>query len=960
MKIKYQLLFSLSIFFNIILAQNQQNKWYFGNFAALDFMQNPPAPLLNSAMSANQGCASVADQNGNLLFYTRGDIVYNSAHAIMANGSGLFGDFQSRQPCLILQKPGSANLYFIFTIWVNGLPGGFKYSVVDMSLAAGQGSVITKNAPIYSGVNVCAGSITGARHCNGTDYWLVIHERLTNNFRAYQFTSMGINTTAVISSIGPPTSSSNAALMKVSSDASKLAILMYAPIGLNPSQPILNVLDFDNTTGLLSNSMLSLLNGQIAGLEFSIDGSKLYNSSISSQINGSQLYQWDLCAGSPIAIAASCDSISLFAGNLQLAANGKIYLAIPNSSSLAVINNPNLPLISSNFVANGQTLGGNFSAQSLPNFIKDHKTGVLPPFTHSLNSLQGCHAVTFTANLPITNCVSSNYSVTSVLWDFGDPLTGTLNVSSSINPIHVYSTSGTFTASLIFNYKCGSDTIWKIIQIPPPNIAVSWAPNCFGMASASVFAIGGVGPYTYTWLPTFQTGSVVSNLNAGTYSVTLTDHGLACKVNTVFTVSVNTVPSFSLSPSNSVSICAGSNTLIQISGNCNSYSVYPTLGSTLSSTNILFNPLSSQNYTILGSLNSCSVLSNYNVIVLSLPSPSILVEKNKVCFNSVLKLHGLGGITYSWEGPLGFNSQQQTCIRSMDKSEAFGIYTLQVSDLNGCKNSTTTDIVLASLPIGVLAGFKSEGCVPFTTDFIFKPLTDSSALQSIWVLNNSSYTNSFSYLFKVPGTYTIFGTLKDTVSSCTSKLSYLIEAYPKPKAQFYYQPDRVIENTSDPVIFTNSSDGEELSKWTWWYFYTPNISPSIQMSSEKSVSKYFPDVGNYLIAMIVHNKWNCADTSIKSLIVEEDYIDWVPNTFTPNEDTRNDQFLVIGRGIRLFNIQIFNRWGNLIFQSNDLSQGWDGNFMGRPAQDGIYSWILTTTSNQGQLRVKAGQISLLR
>src|SRR6185436_11333222 len=192
-------------------SQNETKKWVFGNYCVLDFNSNPPASLANGAMATEEGCASVADASGNLLFYTNGVKIWNSSHAVMANGTGLFGGVSSSQSALIVKQPGTATIYFVFT--TDGA-SGLRYSIVDMTLAAGMGSVTVKNTIVSpsSTERLC-----GTKHCNGTDIWVVSHDRGSDVFRANLVTSAGVDTAAVRSNIGPyMAGSNNVGCMKIS------------------------------------------------------------------------------------------------------------------------------------------------------------------------------------------------------------------------------------------------------------------------------------------------------------------------------------------------------------------------------------------------------------------------------------------------------------------------------------------------------------------------------------------------------------------------------------------------------------------------------------------------------------------------------------------------------------------------------------------------------------------------
>ena len=126
---------------------------------------SPPTVLTNGSMFTYYSCSSISDASGNILFYTDGATVWDQTHAIMANGTGLLGNggSSSSQGSIIAKQPGSTTLYYIFTTsnnWNN--TNGFNYSIVDMSLAAGMGSVTVKNSNLSSGYT--SGRLTATKH----------------------------------------------------------------------------------------------------------------------------------------------------------------------------------------------------------------------------------------------------------------------------------------------------------------------------------------------------------------------------------------------------------------------------------------------------------------------------------------------------------------------------------------------------------------------------------------------------------------------------------------------------------------------------------------------------------------------------------------------------------------------------------------------------------------------------
>ena len=110
-------------------AQNEGNIWYFGENAGLDFNSGFPIALTDGQLNTNEGCASISDNNGDLLFYTDGMTVYNKNHIIMPNGFGLLGNTSSTQSGIIIKKPTSNTIYYLFTAdGTSGNSGGLNYS----------------------------------------------------------------------------------------------------------------------------------------------------------------------------------------------------------------------------------------------------------------------------------------------------------------------------------------------------------------------------------------------------------------------------------------------------------------------------------------------------------------------------------------------------------------------------------------------------------------------------------------------------------------------------------------------------------------------------------------------------------------------------------------------------------------------------------------------------------------
>src|SRR5436190_8691 len=96
-------------------GQNEHRFWFFGNKAGLDFITSPPATLTTGSINTVEGCATISDAAGNLLFYTDGITIWDQAHNIMGNGTGLTGNTSSSQSAIIVKQPGNTNLFYVFS-----------------------------------------------------------------------------------------------------------------------------------------------------------------------------------------------------------------------------------------------------------------------------------------------------------------------------------------------------------------------------------------------------------------------------------------------------------------------------------------------------------------------------------------------------------------------------------------------------------------------------------------------------------------------------------------------------------------------------------------------------------------------------------------------------------------------------------------------------------------------------
>ena len=352
---------SLLIFLSVGgFCQNRAANWYFGNNAGVEFLGEDVNVLTDGELVAHAGCATISNLNGDLLFYTNGAKVWNRDHSIMANGDSLIGSQLVNQNSIIVPLPNSDSLYYLFTI--NNIDSicGFNYSVIDMSKGGGLGRVVTKNVLIKNNV---LEKIAAVEHCNGIDYWILIHG-LNNHFYSYLLTESGFQFDSIVSNVGTMPKS-DIGYLKVSPAGNSIVI----PI--NSDDVIAEMYTFNNRTGVVSNPVKLYAKHQNTycyGVEYSPDGNMLY---ITTRGASYSLWQYNCRNKNELAINNS--ALKIADGNnfaMQVAPNGKIYIASENRPYLNAINNPNEIGTECNYESEAVEFSQSTSLMGLPNFVQ--------------------------------------------------------------------------------------------------------------------------------------------------------------------------------------------------------------------------------------------------------------------------------------------------------------------------------------------------------------------------------------------------------------------------------------------------------------------------------------------------------------------------------------------------------------------------------------------------------------
>lgn len=361
----------LFVFILIALSSFSQKKraniWIFGTNAGLDFSTGTPVASGGNAISSPEASAVMCDTSGNLLFYTDASTVWNKNNVTMPNGTGLNGDISTTQGAVIVPQPGNDSLYYLFTLDETGNSNGLEYSIISMNRNAGLGDVITKN--VYLSNNMTE-KLTAVQDPFSNRYWIASHEWSNNVFDLYTLSATGLSTvmTQGIGSQHTTTQIQNTyGQMKFSACGNRIGYSLGY-------ENIVEVFNFNTTTGVLSNSVSIPMSDKVYGFEFSSDGNFIY---VTCYDPFASLLQYDLSSGVASTIIASKTILSSnYLRGLQMANNGRIYVCQPFDNYMGEIKFPNVAgtgcMYKDSVVSLDPSFMGYMSDLSLPNFVTSY------------------------------------------------------------------------------------------------------------------------------------------------------------------------------------------------------------------------------------------------------------------------------------------------------------------------------------------------------------------------------------------------------------------------------------------------------------------------------------------------------------------------------------------------------------------------------------------------------------
>lgn len=571
---------------------------------------------------------------------------------------------------------------------------------------------------------------------------------------------------------------------------------------------------------------------------------------------------------------------------------------------------------------------------------------------------------TFTVNQP--DCYGDDAILTytgnatgagTFTWNFAG---GNATPGSGIGPQYVnWLMTGNYSVTLsVTENGCSSGVTTMQVNHPPllTSSVIGTDIICNGQldGAADLTAAGGTPPLTYLWSNNYN-GEDMVDVAAGNYTVTVTDAN-GCTSTSFIIITEPSAIAVVASPDKF--ICSGQtvNLSASASGGTGSYTYYWNGNPAGASINV--GPsVQTTYYVYVIDANGCQ--SNTDQVVVFV-SPSVTLDlytnTDHICpGDEVVMVAGIsnGVPPYYLYDQYGMVVMPPFIVYPMDTTE----YIVYVEDQCGSVATDNLIIYTYPLPPVAISSDTVSGCQPLTVNFN----SLYTAASYVWNFGdndaaNLSFEKDPSHIYDDAGTYNVNLTVT-SVEGCINTITEynMITVYPTPMARFINDPEAasIIKPT---IFFYNLSSGHTASYW--------NFGDGAESNLENPTHNYpiYP-TGTYNVMLVVETDFGCLDTAYKDVIIQNEYTFYAPSAFSPDYDGINDYFFVFGNGIdkRNFKLLVFDRWGEPVFETEDITEGWDGRIKGGEiGKNGAYTWLVVYKDLKGIEHEETGSVSIVR
>lgn len=512
--------------------------------------------------------------------------------------------------------------------------------------------------------------------------------------------------------------------------------------------------------------------------------------------------------------------------------------------------------------------------------------------------------------------------------------------------------AGTYVVTVTDAYGCAT-TATALVPDNTPVVANATANDvrCFNEStgSATVIASGGTSPYTYLW-NTNTVGSTASSLPAGNYTVIVTDANGCTGITAVVVTQPDPLLCFAASVP---MVCIGQN--ITLNGNADGgtppYNFTWSNGANTASQSL--NVTSAQTFSVVVTdANGCVAgpasvpVTLFPALLVNATVPDTICRGDSLILNAIAAGGNGGPYRYEWSNGVIGNSMTVTPDSSMT-------FYVTANDQCGTPPATASVYVhVLPLPQLDLDNINAAGCAPLTVHF--QPDGQLAGAMYNWTFGDGSSSTDPSphHQYTQPGFYTIALTV-ETPDGCRARKSVAggVKVYSLPEAIFSADPTST--NIYRPTItFTNTSVNAVQYLW--------DFGDGSGSSSLRDPIYTYSDTGTYLVQLISITDRGCPDTAYSVIKIDSEFAIFIPNAFTPNADEVNDTFKPLGSGISKAAMRIYDRWGLLIYQADEIQKGWDGRVSGNPCQADVYVYVIDVTDMRDEEHRYIGHVSLVR
>ncbi len=600
----------------------------------------------------------------------------------------------------------------------------------------------------------------------------------------------------------------------------------------------------------------------------------------------------------------------------------------------------------------------------------------------AVSNAPGGQQVDFCAGLEVP-FINNSFNSASYHWDFGVPNIAN-DTSNLFEPVYTYTTPGIYTVTLVTNpgWECAdtASIVYTAIETFTPNITLA-ATHCINNAMAYDFISG----LDISTLPTltqfnwsFPNGSNPLNSSLAepqnivlpellmTYDIGLSIDNQGCIGSQTITIN-NDPPTVANVPPQSV-FCAGNTYQFEnTSSNANAY--YWDFNTPMNGDNSTdLAPVFTFPDTGLYQIQMIAFGTNACPDTISLPIhifgnlDPFFDHPAPQCFSSNEFDFAAEGATtaqaiFTWNFPSGANlsSSSNEMVNNISFN-APGTYNVSVTiEENGCIETFSDDIWVVEDPAVAVTVQNNEGCPSLYTNFNTVPTSETQVFYEWDFGDDGTSTNQNpTHVYTQSGVYDV-SLHAYTISGCVAdiyvNLNDAVNVHPVPQPGFVVNPIEV--SIDNPVV--SITDSSNFATACVYYTSDGATLPGFE------VTYGFTEAGRQTITQVLTNEWGCTATTYGYVFIGGSVF-FAPNSFSPNQDGINDAWKPVATGIKTYQIQIYNRWGDVVFTSNDIEKAWMGEGMGSEyfVPDGIYNYVITYFDMLEKPTVLKGTINIQR